>query len=72
MALCRQVAITLDERVGAMQLTINLDEPLEKVLEVVAAVYGVSLVTEPAAPGGVSRDILMEYDDGEGVTKIRH
>lgn len=55
------------EEIRTMQLTLDSDEPLERVLEVVGALYGVQVqVAGPKEP--------TDLDDSgdQGIVKVRH
>lgn len=54
-----------------MQLRIDSDEPLERVLDVVGAFYGVRLRVDDKS--GIPDPVPGELEDGDqGITKPRH
>jgi hypothetical protein len=55
-----------------VQLTISSDEPLDHVLEVVSALYGVSLVKREKGKGAEGVALGLEEDGDQGITIIRH
>jgi hypothetical protein len=54
-----------------MQLTIGSDEPLDRVLAVVGALYGVRLTVEQQPTDEPGQDRLLTGED-DRITKTRH